>query len=300
MGKAGGRELTVASDLDLIFVYDIVTTDDEETVTAQSDGPRPLAAMTYFTRLSQRLVSAIESQTGEGRLYEVDLRLRPSGAKGPLACTVDSFESYQQMEAWTWEHMALTRARVITGPAALRRRIEATLRRLLTRRRNPGKLVADVADMRQRIAQEHKVLGPWHLKHGRGGLVDVEFLAQYLQLRHGADRPDVLAPNTIAALSRMAVAGAIGAEVGQRLVAAADLLTRLHELLRLTVGEDLNEASAPAGLKARLARAGSAPDLDQLQRRLASEMAYVRQQFEDLIETPAARYRSVSDPEDSP
>jgi glutamate-ammonia-ligase adenylyltransferase len=298
MGKLGGRELTVASDLDLIFVYAVGHEGEgaaDETVTLQSSGPRPLAPMTYFTRLSQRLVGALEAQTGEGRLYQIDLRLRPSGNKGPLASAIEGFETYQQAEAWTWEHMALTRARVITGPPALRRRIAASLRRVLTQPRDPGKLVADVAEMRRRIALEHKVKGPWHLKHARGGLVDIEFLAQYLQLRHGAKRPGVLAPNTAVALERLAAEGAIDAETGRGLAEASRLLARIQGLVRLTVGEGLDEATLPAGLKARLARAGGAADLETLKARLASAMDLVRQCYENLIEDPAALYRSVSD-----
>ncbi|MSP89180.1 MAG: bifunctional [glutamine synthetase] adenylyltransferase/[glutamine synthetase]-adenylyl-L-tyrosine phosphorylase [Alphaproteobacteria bacterium] len=295
MGKLGGRELTVASDLDLVFVYDVGGAEDA--MTLQSDGARPLAPMTYFTRLGQRLVGALEAQAGEGRLYQIDLRLRPSGNKGPLASAVDGFESYQRSEAWTWEHMALTRARVVTGPPALRQRIAASIARVLTQQRDPAKLVADVAEMRQRMAQEHKAKGHWQLKHARGGLVDVEFLAQYLQLRHAAERPDVLSPNTAEAFERLAAESAIDGKTGHRLAQAAHLLTRVQGLIRLTVGEGLAESALPAGLKARLARAGDEPDLDALKTRLAAAMDFVRVCYESLIDTPAARQKLLSDPE---
>ncbi|MBM3599329.1 MAG: bifunctional [glutamine synthetase] adenylyltransferase/[glutamine synthetase]-adenylyl-L-tyrosine phosphorylase [Alphaproteobacteria bacterium] len=308
MGKLGGRELTVASDLDLIFVYAVGHDGEgdasgneavDEAVTIQSNGAKPLAPMTYFTRLSQRLTGSLEAQTGEGSLYQIDLRLRPSGNKGPLACTVESFEAYQEKDAWTWEHMALTRARVVTGSPPLRRRVEAIVRRLLTQKRDVEKLVVDVAEMRARIAREHRVKGPWFLKHTRGGLVDVEFLAQYLQLRHAAQIPEVLSANTVEALRRLAAHGAIPAAAGEELSAAARLLTRVQGLIRLTVGEGLDETVLPAGLRARLARAGGVDDLDQLKDRLGRAMAHVRRHFDDLIETPAARYRSVSNPEEA-
>ena len=118
LGKLGGREMTATSDLDLIIVYEF---DPEH---PESDGARPLYGAQYFARLTQRLISALTSQTNYGTLYEVDMRLRPSGRSGPVAARSTSFESYQETEAWTWEHMALTRARVVSAPPefAARRR----------------------------------------------------------------------------------------------------------------------------------------------------------------------------------
>jgi glutamate-ammonia-ligase adenylyltransferase len=148
MGKLGGREITAGSDLDLILVYDF---DDDHPV---SDGVRPLTGSQYFARFTQRLINALTSPTNYGRLYAVDMRLRPSGRSGPLATSFASFSNYQNNEAWTWEHMALTRARVVSGSPAFTARIEALIGNVLRRRRDPARAASDVADMRRAIAAE--------------------------------------------------------------------------------------------------------------------------------------------------
>ncbi len=203
MGKLGGREMTASSDLDLIVVYDF----DPEAV--QSDGARPLSATQYYTRLTQRLIAALSAPTAEGTLYEVDMRLRPSGQKGPVATQLSSFVEYQAKEAWTWEHLALTRARVLTGPPQLRQRVEAAVRAALTDPVDPAKITADVLDMRNRIAAEKGTENIWELKQVRGGLVDLEFIAQYLQLIHGPAHPEVLDQNTLAAFQKLQAAGVL-------------------------------------------------------------------------------------------
>ena len=176
MGKLGGREMTAASDLDLILVYDF------DAAAMHSTGSRPLAPTHYYTRLTQRLISALSSATAEGTLYEVDMRLRPSGQQGPVAAQLSTFIEYQANEAWTWEHLALTRARVVAGPPELKARVEAAIHAALTKPRDRAKVAADVHEMRQRIAKEKGTENIWELKQVRGGLVDLEFIAQYLQL----------------------------------------------------------------------------------------------------------------------
>ena len=130
----------------------------------------------YYARLTQRLITALSSATAEGTLYEVDMRLRPSGQKGPVATQLSSFVEYQANEAWTWEHLALTRARVISGPPELRSRVEAAIRQALLKPRDPVKLTADVRDMRERIAKEKGTQDIWDLKQVRGGLVDLSLI----------------------------------------------------------------------------------------------------------------------------
>ena len=144
LGKLGGREMTAASDLDLMLLYDA----DPH---AESDGARPLAAAAYYARLTQRLITALSAPTAQGLLYEVDFRLRPSGSKGPLAVSLRAFEDYHAHEAWTWEHMALTRARVVAGPGDFSAAAETAIRAALTRPRDAEKLAADVRDMRARL-----------------------------------------------------------------------------------------------------------------------------------------------------
>src|SRR5213079_2716052 len=138
--RLGSREMTASSDLDLILLYDY---DHEQ---PDSDGERSLHGAQYFARLTQRLISAFTTRTNYGVLYEIDMRLRPSGRAGPLASRLDSFADYQEREAWTWEHMALTRARVISSSPELRKQIEQVIRDVLTRPRERAVVAGDVAD----------------------------------------------------------------------------------------------------------------------------------------------------------
>ena len=183
MGRLGSREMTASSDLDLILLYDF----DEDA--PDSDGERSLQGAQYFARLTQRLISAFTTRTNYGVLYDVDMRLRPSGRAGPVASRIDSFAGYQEREAWTWEHMALTRARVISATPAFRSKIEDIIRSVLTRPRDPASTAGDVADMRKAIALEKGEDDIWNLKLAAGGLVDIDFIAQYLQLVHATKSP---------------------------------------------------------------------------------------------------------------
>ncbi len=282
LGKLGGRELTFGSDLDLMFVYDAPALD------APSDGAQKLVASQYFARLGQRFIGALESPTAEGRLYQVDMRLRPSGNAGPIATSFEAFVRYQAEAAWTWEHMALTRARVVCGPPNLARRIAETIRATLARARDPDRLVWDVADMRARMERELTRPDPWEVKHLRGGLVDVEFVVQYLLLRHGSDRPELLEVNTARALDGLAAAGLIGAGDADELAGALHLWHNLQGILRLTTGGTLVEADASEGLKAAIARAVGEAPFAAVRPRLDATAARVREIFARLIERPAA------------
>jgi glutamate-ammonia-ligase adenylyltransferase len=278
MGKLGGREMTAASDLDLIVIYDFPSG------VQQSDGLKPLPAIQYYTRLTQRLISALASQTSEGNLYEVDMRLRPSGQKGPVATQLSGFIDYQQHEAWTWEHMALTRARVISGPLALRQAVSDAIRHVLTLRRDRARIAADVRDMRARIEKEKGTTDIWDLKQVRGGLVDLEFIAQYLQLVHAADHPRVLSTNTLAALSALAGKGLLPAEAAETLLPAARLYHSLTHILRLCFDGPFAPDKAPDGLRRLLARAGEAPDFIRLEADLAARQAAVAGLFDELVQ----------------
>lgn len=290
MGKLGGAEMTATSDLDLIFVY---STPPES---AHSDGQRPLPAPQYFARLSQRLIAALTAPTSEGRLYEVDMRLRPSGKAGPIAVSAATFARYQRDEAWVWEQMALTRARVVAGPVELTELIEATIRSVLTKPRNVAELVTDVAAMRSKMAAEHPTRSLWEPKHLRGGLVDIEFIAQYLQLREAHAQPSVLSQNTAEALSRLRSAEVLPADVAQELTEALLLLQSVQARLRLNIGNAITAeggADAPAAL--RLAVAGIAGlDFDALVEALQQAAALVQEHFNSFIEAPAALLANVS------
>jgi glutamate-ammonia-ligase adenylyltransferase len=277
MGKLGGLEMTAASDLDLILVYDFNPS------AQQSDGARPLAPIHYYTRFTQRLISAFTSQTAEGKLYDVDMRLRPSGQKGPVATQLSSFVEYQHREAWTWEHMALTRARVISGPPALRVTLERAIRDILVRPRDRAKIAADVRHMRARIEKEKGTRDIWDLKQVRGGLVDLEFIVQHLQLVHAAEHPQLPSTNTVDAIHKLGEAGFMSVEVVETLMPAARMLNSLTQVLRLCLDGKFNPGSAPDGLKALLARAGEAPDFARLESDLAAREADVVALFDRLV-----------------
>jgi len=277
MGKLGGREMTAASDLDLILVYDF------DAAAVLSSGVKPLAPIHYYTRFTQRLISAFTAPTAEGILYPVDMRLRPSGQKGPVATQLSGFVHYQASEAWTWEHMALTRARVVSGPPALRAAVAAAIRDVLLKPRDPAKTAADVRAMRARIAKEKGTRDPWELKQVRGGLVDLEFIAQYLQLVHAPAHPPILSQNTVEALERMAEAGVLDPGARDVLLPAARLLNNLTQVLRLCLDDPFDPGKAPQGLRSLLARAGNAPGFAQLEAELIAREAEVAALFDRLI-----------------
>lgn len=174
-GKLGGREIGYGSDLDLVFLHD--SQGDEQ----QTDGASSVDNNVFFARLAQRLVHVLATQTANGRLYEIDTRLRPDGASGMLVSGVQAFDQYQHTQAWTWEHQALIRARMISGNAHLTAEFDRIRRSVLTRQRDAASLRQDVLDMRQKMREAlgSKQAGQFHLKHDAGGMVDIEFIAQY-------------------------------------------------------------------------------------------------------------------------
>ncbi len=277
MGKLGGREMTAASDLDLILVYDF------DPVVPQTTGTRPLAPGHFYTRLTQRLISALSSATAEGTLYDVDMRLRPSGQQGPMATQLSSFIAYQAEQAWTWEHLALTRARVICGPPGLRARVEAAIRKALLKPRDLKKLTVDVREMRERIAKEKGTEDIWDLKQVRGGLVDLEFIAQYLQLKHASAHSHVLDQNTVEAYRKLRDAGLLPLEQAEVLIPATRLMHDLTQILRLCLEGRFDPATAPSGLKELLANAGDAESFAGLEDRLRLTLARVAGLFNAII-----------------
>ncbi len=278
MGKLGVREMAANSDLDLIIIYRYPQGQDV------SSGLKPLAPGQYYARATQRLISALSAPTSEGGLYEVDMRLRPSGKSGPVATSLLSFISYQNNEAWTWEHMALTRARVISGPDSLRSDIEATTRAVLGRPRDLGAIAQDVRDMRRRIAQEKGSKSLWDLKYVEGGLVDIEFVTQYLQLVHAAQHSEVLDQNTIGALEKMRSMELLGADDAGVLLQAAKLYHGLTVIMRLCQEGRFDPGRAPPGLKALLAHAAGVPDFASIPPLLEEVQAAVSDAFGQLVQ----------------
>jgi glutamate-ammonia-ligase adenylyltransferase len=277
MGRLGGQEMTASSDLDLILIYDF----DEQH--PGSDGERPLHGAHYFARLTQRLISALTAQTNYGVLYPVDMRLRPSGRSGPLATQIERFRLYQEQEAWTWEHMALTRARVISAPAEFAVRIAAVIRDVLCRRRDAAAVAADVLDMRAAIAAEKGDADPWDLKNAAGALVDIEFIAQYLQLIHAAATPDILDPSTARALDKAANLGVLAPQDAAILRPAVRLFHDLTQILRLCLPGKFDPAATSAGVLSLLARAADLPDFAALHAHVVETQRQVRECFVRIL-----------------
>jgi len=278
MGRLGSREMTASSDLDLILLYDF---DSEH---PDSDGARSLHGAHYFARFTQRLISAFTTRTNYGVLYDVDMRLRPSGRAGPVASRLDSFADYQEREAWTWEHMALTRARVISSSPDFRARIEAIIRSVLTRRRDRASTAGDVADMRRAVALEKGEKDVWDLKYAAGGTLDIDFIAQYLQLVHAADKPDILDVSTLHVLDNAARLGVLPQSAAEVLRSAARLYHDLTQILRLCVTEKFKPETAGEDLLRVMARAGDAPDFSSLEARVKETQAEVRRVFLALVQ----------------
>ena len=277
MGKLGSREMTASSDLDLVFVYDV-----PEGVES-SDGPKPLSPTLYYARLAQRLIAALTTATAAGTLYEVDMRLRPTGNKGPVAVSLQSFSDYHSSESWTWEHMALTRGRLVAGAPALQARVEAEIRRRLTQARDPAAIIADARSMRARMAETFPGRNAWDLKYAPGGLVDIEFIAQTLQLVHAPARPAVLDTNTVGALIMLKGAGALMAQDADVLLASARLQHALTQVLRIALDETPEIEQATPGLKALLTRAAEAGSFAETQKKLAEMQRATREIFDRVM-----------------
>jgi glutamate-ammonia-ligase adenylyltransferase len=270
--------MTASSDLDLILIYDF---DHDH---PESDGARSLHGSQYFARVTQRLISAFTTRTNYGVLYEVDMRLRPSGRAGPVASRLDSFADYQDHEAWTWEHMALTRARVISASPEFRERIEAIIREVLTRPRDRRIIASDVAEMRRAIALEKGEDDIWDIKYAAGGTVDIEFIAQYLQLVHAAETPEILNVSTVQVLENAARLGILPQSTMEVLRPAARLYHDLTQILRLCVSGKFDPSTAGEDLLRIMTRAGDAPDFSALEARVRDTQSDVRSVFLALVD----------------
>ena len=241
-GKLGGREMTFGSDLDIVFIYD-------DSVDAASE------ARTHLARISQRFLSALTLLTREGRLYEVDTRLRPGGEDGPLAVSLSAFDSYFTNSAWTYEHMALTRARVVaTNNPGFATRIEKVVRHHVLKPRDAEVLLKDVTDMRARIAAQFPTRNPWALKHMRGGMVDLDFIAQYLVLRYGNAHPNIWHRSARQVFESAHANGLIDTTITTPLIEAKKFLSDLMSVLRLSAPGGVITDDAPIGLKILLTK----------------------------------------------
>ena len=270
MGSLGAGRLTAASDLDLILIYDGAGAEG-------SDGPRPLTTRPYYARLTQALVTALSAPTAEGRLYEVDLRLRPSGRQGPVATSWEAYRTYQAEEAWTWEHLALTRARPVAGDGGLGEDIEGLRHDILTGPRDRAATIGDVAAMRSRLFAAAGQGGPLDVRRGPGRFQDIELFAQTGALLAGeTDR----APE--AQLSAAVQAFALSDADAQAIGVAQALFTPVRLALKL-VGEP-SEGLPPTGALSFVAReTGVAAHPETLPERLDDAAAGARDVIDRVI-----------------
>ncbi len=330
LGKWGGHEMTATSDLDLMLIYDApippplagevaARSVDGEEKSATSNGPRPLSPAQYYAKLTQRLITAITSPTAEGILYEADMRLRPSGNKGPVAVSLQAFESYQRDEAWTWEKMALTRARVVSTSPDFAAIVDSSISLALSAPAalgtspasgggKPGSIppplagevaarsadgegrsntLADIRAMRSMMLKEQKPTSRWDLKKKRGGLVEIEFIVQALMLTSPVLRPlggksENFQTNSAIAIATLQSAGQLSNQDAATLHKAWALYTRLTQILRLAIEGDATPETAPRGLTQLLLNATSMPDAktaDALLDEVAGEVVDIFDKF---------------------
>ena len=281
LGKAGGREMMAGSDLDLMLIY---AHPEAET---ESRGARSLAASQWFIRAAHSFVAAVTAPGADGQLYAVDMRLRPSGNKGPVAVSLASFRRYHAEDAWTWERMALTRARVVAGPPPLRALVEEAIAEAIAAAGEPARIRADAAAMRARMRRDLPPDGVWDVKQRPGGLVDIEFIAQMLQLMWARENPAVCSPNTCEALARLAEAGKLDAADAALLVRADRVWRTVQGMLRITVGRATQRGTARGVGAPAAARGGGGrccgDDLAGLRATLDALAADVSAVFERIV-----------------
>ncbi|MGU3399781.1 bifunctional [glutamine synthetase] adenylyltransferase/[glutamine synthetase]-adenylyl-L-tyrosine phosphorylase [Brucellaceae bacterium D45D] len=275
MGKLGSRELTAGSDVDLILLY------DHDADAEESDGDKRLAPSQYYIRLTQRLIAALSAPTAEGVLYEVDMRLRPSGNKGPVATHISSFGKYQRNEAWTWEHMALTRARVIHADSGFKAIIEQEIDDIIAMPHDEAKIAADVREMRALIATEKPPRDDWDFKLKRGGIIDLEFIAQFAVLAgklKAGSRP--LATEEVLAALHPSFADPASVDA---LVEAHRFYTNLSQCIRLCLDESVALEQFPPGLRELLCRVVNAPAISHIESQIKDCETEVSGAFHRLI-----------------
>lgn len=300
LGKLGSREMTFSSDIDLVFVYDAPDMNANSgglpTPERSSSSPMPskggfaqagekkLGVSVYYNRLSQRCVSALSAMGREGRLYEVDTRLRPSGGQGLLATSLQGLEQYFNESAWTFEYMAFTKARPVAGQDKLQKELSVFIVRQLTKPRDTEKLRRDVADMRERIAKEFSADYAWDIKYARGGLIDLDFIAQYLLLRHAPEHKDAESGGASKIFHWLRDKGCIETRDADALMEADRFLGQMFNMLRLCTGSRFDEATALPGLKKLLCQAAEVKDFPALKRRLIKVEQAVSESYNSFFQ----------------
>ncbi|MBT1073795.1 bifunctional [glutamate--ammonia ligase]-adenylyl-L-tyrosine phosphorylase/[glutamate--ammonia-ligase] adenylyltransferase [Geobacter grbiciae] len=281
MGKMGGNELNYHSDLDIIYIY------DEQ---GETDGEKQITNREYFAKLGQKIISILTTPTREGYVYKIDTRLRPSGNAGPLVTSLESFRTYHREEAQVWERQALTKARVVFGDERLRRQIEEVMRGTVYGTGADETVRQEIHRLRTRMEVElaKEKEGSYNIKTGRGGIVDIEFMVQYLQLSHGVNLPEVRSTNTLLALKAMRLCGVLTEEESATLQAGYKFLRRLENRLRLIHDYSINDLGGPREYLDKLARRlGYDPKLrhpgDLLMREYEETTEAVRRIYERIL-----------------
>ncbi|MDG1727827.1 MAG: bifunctional [glutamine synthetase] adenylyltransferase/[glutamine synthetase]-adenylyl-L-tyrosine phosphorylase [Emcibacteraceae bacterium] len=281
MGKLGSYEFTTTSDVDIVLIY------DADDMSAVSNGAKSLGVNHYYARLSQNFINSITALTAEGKLYEVDMRLRPSGTAGPLAVSIESFNDYQKGQALTWEHMALTRGRVISGPDTLRIKIETIIHNILS---HPGRahdnLLHEVAKMRVKLAENFGTDNIWSMKNIRGGIIDIEFICQYTLLANGDKYPSILKRNTLRQLKEIKKAKILSADDVKTFSKACHIMQTSQSLLRLCLGTTSKSKERPTALLETLAERLETPP-QNLEKLITTNQKNVLDLYKKIIEIPA-------------
>ncbi len=266
-GKMASREMTMSSDLDFIMLYDVAD------ATAESDGERPLAASQYFARLTQRLVAAVTAPTSEGVLYNADMRLRPSGNAGPLATSLTAFRLYQEDSAWTWEHLALTRARVVEADADFGIEVGKVIADVLSRPLDREKIVTDVLAMRELMAKERPPRHAFDLKLVTGGLVDLEFMAQSAQL---LERKRIASPHSSTAATLVRLGELDLVPEGIRLAEIHGVYATVLQVMSAALVDPFKEEGWTDAFRDLLAQLTNSPSFERLGADLVEMQAEVR------------------------
>ncbi|MGE3642780.1 MAG: bifunctional [glutamine synthetase] adenylyltransferase/[glutamine synthetase]-adenylyl-L-tyrosine phosphorylase [Beijerinckiaceae bacterium] len=278
LGKLGSREMTATSDLDLILLYDF---DESE---PYSDGQRSIHANQYYARIAQRLVSALTVPTRRGPLYEVDMRLRPSGRQGPVATNIRSFREYQLGAAETWEHMALSRARHVAGSSGLGYEASQVIEAALCIPRDGVELANAVKSMRELIAAEKGDSDPWDLKLVAGGLIDIEFTAQFICLKHAHAIPGIHDVNTGKVVEAAVANGALDVESGRILLEAYRFYSAIMQTQKLAIDGTFVPETTASGVLRRLAGAVNLPDFKTVEREVESLRKQVRATYLTIVQ----------------
>ncbi len=277
LGNFGTRELTASSDLDILFLYEYEAASD------MSDGAKPLQASDYFGRLTKRLISAFSAPTNEGIIYELDLRLRPHGAAGPIATSLLAFEKYHSESSWTWELMTLTRARTVQGDQEFQSKVMSRIRSLIEQRSCDTDFRSDILEMRELMDKERAAKSVWDIKLAKGGLIDLEFLAQWAVL--GAY--STIGRSTLESLSDLQSSVKLGGDFNA--VQSYQEFTTLLQLIRLCITDTPNRDEFPKGLKLLIASNTGLPDLESIEAHLSGIQKEVRSAFLAAMDVKSAK-----------